>query len=71
MITGENVLSCAVGFARYPEDGADAELLLSIADQRMYRHKYASRQQAEDGRAAVDRDGWPQANTPSSTLAST
>lgn len=71
MITGENVLSCAVGLARYPEDGADAELLLSIADQRMYRHKYASRQQAEEGRIAVDRDGWPQASTPSSTLAST
>ena len=71
MITGENVLSCAVGCARYPEDGADAELLLSIADQRMYRHKYASRQLAEEGKVAVDRDGWPQAKTPSSTLAST
>jgi diguanylate cyclase (GGDEF)-like protein len=71
MITGENVLSCAVGCARYPEDGSDAELLLSIADQRMYRHKYASRQLAEDGKSAVDRDGWPQAKTPSSTLAST
>ena len=70
MITGENVLSCAVGFARYPEDGADAELLLSIADQRMYRHKYASRQ-SEEGRIALDRDGWPQAKTPSSTLANT
>ncbi len=71
MITGENILSCAVGFARYPEDGSDSEQLLSIADQRMYRHKYASRETAEADGPNNDRDGWPQAKTPSSTLAKT
>jgi diguanylate cyclase (GGDEF)-like protein len=71
VITGENILSCAVGCARFPEDGADSEQLLSIADQRMYRNKYASREvPAEDG-PNEDRDGWPQAKTPSSTLAKT
>jgi GGDEF domain-containing protein len=28
-----------VGFARYPEDGTDAETLIAVADQRMYRNK--------------------------------
>jgi GGDEF domain-containing protein len=71
MITGENILSCAVGFSRFPEDGSDSEQLLSIADQRMYRNKYASRESADPGKANNDRDGWPQAKTASSTLAST
>jgi diguanylate cyclase (GGDEF)-like protein/putative nucleotidyltransferase with HDIG domain len=71
MITGENILSCAVGSARYPEDGADPEQLLSIADQRMYRNKYDSREQAGGNAVSEDRDGWPQARTPSSTLAKT
>jgi len=70
MITGENILSCAVGCARFPEDGGDPEELLSIADQRMYRNKYASRENADNG-PNEDRDGWPQAKTPSSTLAKT
>ncbi|MBM3767899.1 MAG: diguanylate cyclase, partial [Acidobacteria bacterium] len=39
MITYENMLSCAVGHARYPEDGTDAETLIGVADQRMYRNK--------------------------------
>lgn len=39
MITYENMLSCAVGYARYPEDGTDAETLIAVADQRMYRNK--------------------------------
>lgn len=71
MITGENILSCAVGSARYPEDGADPEQLLSIADQRMYRNKYDSREQPGADGGNEDRDGWPQARTPSSTLAKT
>ena len=71
LITGENMLSCAVGYARFPEDGTDSEQLLSIADQRMYRNKYASREGAKAEGPATDRDGWPQAGTPSSTLANT
>jgi diguanylate cyclase (GGDEF)-like protein/putative nucleotidyltransferase with HDIG domain len=71
IITGENILSCAVGCARFPEDGADSEQLLSVADQRMYRNKYASREAAADNGPNEDRDGWPQASTPSSTLAKT
>jgi diguanylate cyclase (GGDEF)-like protein/putative nucleotidyltransferase with HDIG domain len=71
VITGENILSCAVGSARYPEDGADPEQLLSIADQRMYRNKYDRREQAGAGGGNEDRGGWPQARTPSSTLAKT
>lgn len=71
MITGENILSCAVGSARFPEDGADSEQLLSIADQRMYRNKYDSRERADAGGPGEDRDGWPQAGTRSSTLAKT
>lgn len=71
MITGENILSCAVGCARFPEDGSDSEQLLSVADQRMYRNKYASREGGETALPETDRDGWPQAKTPSSTLAKT
>ena len=71
MITGENILSCAIGSARFPEDGADSEQLLAIADQRMYRNKYDSREQAESAAPGKERDGWPQAGTPSSTLAKT
>jgi diguanylate cyclase (GGDEF)-like protein/putative nucleotidyltransferase with HDIG domain len=71
MITGENILSCAVGFARFPEDGADSEQLLSIADQRMYRNKYASRENADPDAPVHDRDGWPQAKAVASTLART
>jgi len=71
MITGENVLSCAVGSARFPEDGTDSEQLLSVADQRMYRNKYDSREEAESESPGQDRDGWPHARTPASTLAKT
>ncbi|MBM3784916.1 MAG: diguanylate cyclase, partial [Acidobacteria bacterium] len=39
MITGENALSCAVGHARFPDEGADSETLFVLADQRMYRAK--------------------------------
>ncbi|HEU0124322.1 MAG TPA: HD domain-containing phosphohydrolase [Bryobacteraceae bacterium] len=70
MITGENILSCAVGFARFPEDATDPEALLSLADQRMYRNKYARRSSANEG-PGEDRGGWSQAKTGSSTLAKT
>lgn len=70
MITGENILSCAVGYARFPEDGADSEQLLSIADQRMYRNKYASREAAE-APPPQDRFTQPQARAASASRAST
>jgi len=70
MITGENILSCAVGYARFPEDGSDSEQLLSIADQRMYRNKYATREAAEAPNPA-DRYDLPQAKAASASRAST
>ncbi len=35
----EDILSVSVGEACFPEDGADAEQLLSVADKRMYQAK--------------------------------
>jgi GGDEF domain-containing protein len=37
----EDILSVSVGEACFPEDGADAEQLLAIADRRMYQAKRA------------------------------
>ena len=71
MITGQNILSCAVGAARFPEDGTDSEQLLTVADQRMYRNKYETREQTGNAVPGEDRDGWPQARIPASTLAKT
>jgi diguanylate cyclase (GGDEF)-like protein len=36
---GEGCLGISVGVAYYPADGEDAEALLAVADQRMYREK--------------------------------
>ncbi len=38
-VTGDNSLSVSVGAAMFPEDGEDAERLLSEADRRMYHVK--------------------------------
>jgi GGDEF domain-containing protein len=38
-VVGESTLSVAVGSARFPVDGEEAEPLLAIADERMYRAK--------------------------------
>ena len=38
-IWGEDLLSLSVGEAHYPEDGADADQLLTEADRRMYKSK--------------------------------
>ncbi len=38
-ICNEDILSLSVGKAIYPEDGMDAEKILSEADKRMYLHK--------------------------------
>jgi diguanylate cyclase (GGDEF)-like protein len=45
MFSGE-LLSVSIGAAYYPEDGTDAEELLSVADRRMYTEKQSHRQQA-------------------------
>jgi len=44
MFSGE-LLNVSIGTAQYPEDGTDAEELLSAADRRMYSEKEAHRQQ--------------------------
>jgi diguanylate cyclase (GGDEF)-like protein/putative nucleotidyltransferase with HDIG domain len=38
-ICGEDLLSLSVGYAFFPDDGADAEKLLAEADRRMYLQK--------------------------------
>ena len=48
MFSGD-LLSISIGTAYYPEDGADAEELLSVADRRMYSEKHSHRQQASAG----------------------
>jgi diguanylate cyclase (GGDEF)-like protein len=40
-VCGEDILSLSVGKAVYPEDGLDAEKLLTEADRRMYTQKQA------------------------------
>jgi diguanylate cyclase (GGDEF)-like protein len=44
MFSGEN-LTASVGAAQFPQDGADAEQILSEADRRMYKEKAVHRQQ--------------------------
>ena len=43
---GEDSLSVSVGITFYPEDGSDAEQLLTEADRRMYIAKKAQRERA-------------------------
>jgi diguanylate cyclase (GGDEF)-like protein/putative nucleotidyltransferase with HDIG domain len=42
-ISGDDGLSVSVGYAIYPQDGADAEKLLAEADRRMYLQKQEHR----------------------------
>ena len=52
-----NLLSISIGTAYYPEDGADAAELLSVADRRLYSEKHSHREQAsESSRAVRERD---------------
>jgi diguanylate cyclase (GGDEF)-like protein/putative nucleotidyltransferase with HDIG domain len=44
MFSGE-LLNVSIGAAHYPEDGSNAEELLSVADRRMYTEKQTHRQQ--------------------------
>jgi diguanylate cyclase (GGDEF)-like protein/putative nucleotidyltransferase with HDIG domain len=44
MFSGEK-LTASVGAAQFPQDGADAEQILSEADRRMYKEKAVHRQQ--------------------------
>jgi len=38
-VTGEDVMSVDIGYASYPDDGAEAESLLEKADRKMYAEK--------------------------------
>ena len=49
----EVVVTCSVGVSLYPEDGADAQLLLKHADIAMYRAKDAGRNQVQFYEAAM------------------
>ncbi len=46
-------LGISVGVAYYPADGEDAEALLAVADQRMYRHKQRSEAASAGGDSGV------------------
>jgi diguanylate cyclase (GGDEF)-like protein/putative nucleotidyltransferase with HDIG domain len=52
-VCGTEFLSLSAGAAFYPEDGADAEQLLSIADARMYETKRAHHSRALCGIASL------------------
>ena len=47
------VVTCSIGVSLYPEDGADAQLLLKHADIAMYRAKDAGRNQIQFYEAAM------------------
>ncbi|MFP5374499.1 MAG: EAL domain-containing protein, partial [Gammaproteobacteria bacterium] len=49
-----HVLTPSVGWARYPDDGADADSLLKHADMAMYQAKRAGRNRAERYRSDLD-----------------
>ena len=57
-VVGESTLSVAVGWACFPVDGEEAEPLLAIADERMYRAK------AVMNAAPLSRQGTPVAASP-------
>jgi diguanylate cyclase (GGDEF)-like protein/putative nucleotidyltransferase with HDIG domain len=52
MVCGENLLSLSLGAAFYPQDGAEADQLLAVADRNMYaakKHYYANRELSRPG----------------------
>jgi len=49
-----HVLTPSIGWARYPDDGQDAETLLKHADMAMYQAKRGGRNRAERYRADLD-----------------
>jgi diguanylate cyclase (GGDEF)-like protein/PAS domain S-box-containing protein len=49
-----HVLTPSIGWARYPDDGADADSLLKHADMAMYQAKRAGRNRAERYRPDLD-----------------
>ena len=42
-VTGMRMMTMSIGEACYPQDGADAEQLLAVADRRMYLAKQRTR----------------------------
>ena len=53
-ICGVDILSVSMGEAFFPEDGGDAEQLLTVADQRMYKMKHVHHQQRRKPRAIAE-----------------
>jgi diguanylate cyclase (GGDEF)-like protein len=54
-VCGEDLLSLSVGTAHYPEDGTDAEHLLTEADRKMYIVKQLHHEQSDRLVDAADR----------------
>jgi diguanylate cyclase (GGDEF)-like protein/PAS domain S-box-containing protein len=50
-----HVLTPSIGWARYPDDGGDADTLLKHADMAMYQAKRGGRNRSERYRADLDR----------------
>jgi diguanylate cyclase (GGDEF)-like protein/putative nucleotidyltransferase with HDIG domain len=53
-LAGADFLSISIGQASYPEDGSDAEQLLSEADRRMYKSKHESKARVQTDEAMRD-----------------
>ena len=66
----EEILSLSIGMCFYPQDGTDAEHLLTEADKKMYVVKQAHHE-ATAGPVVVSREGGPRAEKPISQSLST
>ena len=66
----EEILSLSIGMCFYPQDGKDAEHLLTEADKKMYVVKQAHHE-ATAGPVVVSREGGPRAEKPISQSLST
>ena len=51
---GEEIISLSIGSAFYPDDGANAEVLLAEADQRMYANKQTRKRNPQFSSANLD-----------------
>ncbi len=56
LVCGADTLSVSVGDAKYPQDGEDAEALLTHADRRMYKMKRDRKSRPEETRSLTAAD---------------